>query len=65
MPNTKQNLIELMADFLDSDEMKLSEFKDPIERTKSELHIRMANAAYAEFERTVIPKENKTNYLPY
>jgi len=57
MDNIKQNLIELMADFLDSEEMKLNEaiglIKDPVKREKSELHIRMADAAFQAYKDTV------------
>jgi len=67
--NVEQNLIEIMADFLDSDSLELdcaiAEVKDPIDREKSELHMRMAKAAFSEFKKTVeiIKKHEDTWYL--
>lgn len=65
MENIKQNLIELMADFLDSELIKDKEcflgLKDPIERHKSELHIRMAELAFNEYKKTVIKNDNRTH----
>jgi len=56
--NIQQNLIEIMADFLDSDSLKLDQaialIKDPREREESELHIRMGNAAFQEYKKTVV-----------
>jgi hypothetical protein len=58
LENIEQNLIELMADFLDSDSLKLDEMialiKDPAPREESELHVRMANAAFNEYKKTVL-----------
>lgn len=60
MEDIKQALIELIADFLDSELIKDKEFfenvKDPIERDKSELHIRMAELAFNEYKKTIIKK---------
>ena len=56
--NIEQNLLELIADFLDSEELQLDEatglFSDPIPREKTELHIRMAKAAMLEYKKTVV-----------
>lgn len=53
----KQDLIELMADFLDGEELQLNQaialVKDPVPREESELHIRMAKAAFEEYKKTV------------
>ena len=58
LDNIQQNLIELMADFLDSESVKLDEaiacISDPIPKEESELHIRMANAAFQAYKETVI-----------
>ena len=58
LENIEQNLIELMAEFLDSDSLKLDEaialVKDPVSREESELHIRMAKAAFLEYKKTVV-----------
>jgi hypothetical protein len=52
LSNLYQSLIELMAEWIDSDvvqtEQNLGFFKDPVNREKSELHLRMANAAFNE-----------------
>jgi hypothetical protein len=56
MKNLKQALIENIADILDSEDVRCEEvlngISDPIKREKSELHIRMAEAALAEYKRT-------------
>lgn len=56
MENLKQILIECIADILDSEEIQreeiLNNLKDPIKREESELHIRMAYAAYNEYIKT-------------
>lgn len=56
----EQDLLEVIADFLDSDCVQLNEaiglFYDPISRDKSELHIRMAKAAMKEYRNTVAYK---------
>ena len=56
--NIQQNLIETMAEFLDSETLKLDEIialiKDPVDREESELHIRMANAAFEEYKKTMV-----------
>ena len=58
LDNIQQNLIEIMAEFLDSESTKLDEaialIKDPIDREESELHIRMANAAFEEYKKTMV-----------
>lgn len=60
MEDIRQTLVELMADFLDSELIRDKEFilqlKDPIERDKSELHIRMAELAFNEYIKTIIKK---------
>jgi hypothetical protein len=54
----EQTLIELMADFLDSDLIKYDQAivgcKDPEPRETSELHIRMAQAAFNEYKKTIM-----------
>lgn len=59
LDNIKQNLIELMANFLDSESVKMDEaialIKDPVSKEESELHIRMANAAFEEYKKTMVP----------
>jgi len=61
LDNIQQNLIELMADYLDSESLKLDEaiavMKDPVSREESELHIRMANASFEEYKRTMLPNQ--------
>ena len=58
LENIEQTLIEIMADFLDSESLKLDEavgfIKDPASREESELHIRMAKAAFIEYKNTVV-----------
>ena len=49
LENVKHALIEKMADFLDSEVVRECELTDPEPRETSELHIRMAEAAYGEF----------------
>jgi len=60
LDNIQQNLIELMADFLDSESVKLDEsvacISDPEAKDESELHIRMAKAAFNEYKKTMINK---------
>lgn len=59
LDNIKQRLIENMADFLDDESTKLDEaialIKDPVTYDESELHIRMANAAFEEYKNTMLP----------
>lgn len=56
--NIEQNLLELIADFLDSEEVQLDEmiglFSDPVKQEDTELHIRMAKAAMEEYKKTVV-----------
>lgn len=58
LSNIEQMLIENIADFLDSEEIMIQEtileIKDPIEREKSELHIRMAKVAMEEYKKTML-----------
>ena len=60
--NIKQELIELIADFLDNESVKLDEaiacISDPVPKEESELHIRMANAAFNEYKKTMINQQN-------
>lgn len=57
LDDIKQGLIELIADYLDSDRVKINEaisnVSDPVTRENTELHIRMANAAFMEYKKTV------------
>ena len=54
----EQTLIELMADFLDSDLLKYDAaivgWKDPEPRETSELHIRMAEVAFNEYKKSIM-----------
>lgn len=56
--NIEQSLIELIADFLDTDFVLIQEtiglFKDPKERDKTLLHERMAKAAMLEYKKTIV-----------
>lgn len=58
LENIEQNLIELMADYLDSESLQLDQaialVKDPVPREESELHIRMAKAAFLEYKKTIV-----------
>lgn len=58
LENIEQNLIELMAEYLDSDSLELDQaiagVEDPVPRDESSLHIRMAKAAFYEYVSTVI-----------
>jgi len=60
--NIKQELIELIADFLDNESVKLDEaiacISDPEAKDESELHIRMAKAAFNEYKKTMINQQN-------
>lgn len=60
LESVRQSLIEAMADFLDTDDMVMNEaygnFKDPVKREESELHIRMADAALNAYSDTVLPQ---------
>ncbi len=57
--NIKQNLLELMGDFLDQKDTILDQVlngqADPVGRADSELHIRMAAAAYDEYSKSIEP----------
>lgn len=63
LDNIEQNLIESIADFLDTDSIKLDQaialISDPVEREESELHIRMAKAAMNEYKKTMLPADEK------
>jgi len=58
MEETEQGLIELIADFLDSEmvliQQSISETKDPVEREESDLHIKMAKAAMKVYKDTMV-----------
>ena len=58
LDNIEQSLIELIADYLDSESLILDQaialIKDPTPREETELHIRMAKAAFLEYKRTVV-----------
>jgi hypothetical protein len=58
LENIEQNLIEMMANYLDSESLQLDQaialVKDPIPREESELHTRMAKAAFLEYTKTVV-----------
>lgn len=56
--NIEQSLIELIADFLDSDDVEFEQavarIKDPESRAKTELHIRMAKRAMDAYKSTMV-----------
>ena len=58
LDNIEQMLLETIADFLDEESTSINEaiglFYDPVERDKSELHIRMTKAAMVEYKNTII-----------
>ena len=58
LDNIEQMLLETIADFLDEESIRLDEtiglFYDPVERDKSELHIRMAKSAMVEYRNTIV-----------
>ena len=58
LENIAKNLIEIMADYLDSESLLLDQsiasIKDPIPREESRLHIRMGKAAFLEYKKTVV-----------
>lgn len=57
LDNIQQRLIENMADFLDDESTKLDEAIALITYTSDEddeLHLRMANAAFEEYKKTVL-----------
>jgi len=58
LENIEQALIECIADFLDTDQMYLNqvcaEVRDPESREQTEIHVRMAKAAFDEYRKTVI-----------
>lgn len=57
LDNIRQSLIEIIADYLDSESHQLDQaialIKDPFPREESELHIRMGEAAFNEYKRTI------------
>lgn len=59
--NLLQDLTEVIADWLDSEEVMFEQihggFYEPEERDESELHIRMARAAMNEYLKTVKKNE--------
>lgn len=64
MENVEQSLIEKMADFLDdpslATDLYLAKLKEPEPREKSELHIRMAKAAFSEYKKTMLNEGTET-----
>lgn len=58
MDNIKQALIELIADFLDREDVQFEEaisgVKDPKPREETSLHIYMAEAAFEVYAKTVV-----------
>jgi hypothetical protein len=68
LDNIQQNLIDIMADYLESDSLKLDEMialiKDPVKSDESELHIRMANAAFEEYKKTVVSIDSPLTTQP-
>lgn len=67
LEDIEQNLIELMAEYLDSESLQLDQaialVKDPIPREESELHIRMAKAAFLEYQKTVVDANAKATVI--
>lgn len=57
LANIEQNLIELMANFLDSREFEENKamglFSEPKKRENTELHIRMAKVAMKEYRKSI------------
>lgn len=55
LENTKQYLIEKMADLLDviEGDERLYGYKEDVPREQSQLHIRMAEAAFNEYQKSV------------
>lgn len=57
MDKIEQELIELMADFLDSETVKFNEAVEGVKhkepREKSVLHIRMAKSAYFWYKQSI------------
>lgn len=55
----RQNILEHCANLLDDENIIYHQrnlgISDPIDREESELHIRMADAAYREYEKTMYP----------
>jgi len=64
LANVEQSLIETMADFLDDECLIMDEscagVKDREPREKSELHIRMAKAAFSEYKKTMLNEGTET-----
>ena len=67
LEDIEQNLIELMAEYLDSESLQLGQsialVKDPVPREESELHIRMAKAAFLEYQKTVVDANAKATVI--
>ena len=65
LEDIEQILLETIADFLDNEEIvnkiEFANIYDPIERSKSELHIRMAKIAMTEFKNTMLSRLEKSN----
>lgn len=67
MENIKQSLVELIADWLDSDQIKFemgcSKISEPQTREDSDLHIKMAEAAMAVFEANTLTEKGLVEKL--
>ena len=65
--NMEQRLLEMFADYLDSEELQIdkaiAQLKDPVIREESELHIRMAKAAVEEVKKTFIDANGSSTCL--
>ena len=63
----EQRLLEMFADYLDSEELQIdkaiAQLKDPVIREESELHIRMAKAAVEEVKKTFIDANGSSTCL--
>ena len=59
LDNVRQSLTEIISDFLDSEEIATEEsfarLKDPQKREETDLHIRMADAAFHVYKSTIVP----------
>lgn len=62
LSNLKQNLIETIGDWLDSEsvvfEQNVRGFNDPLPREQSDLHIKMAEAAMKAYAENIVVAEN-------
>lgn len=59
-----QSILEHCADLLDEENIIFNQLQlgisDPVNREESELHIRMADAAWNEYEKTMFNKSDQT-----